>query len=279
MVSLRIAILLLQTAVKDSIDAWANPSCIGRDLVTQYCNYSLQFEACGWDILTREVTNVECLDVFLECVPLLLITDDHTFYDEPKHRDGTTLIFGKIGEVGLYFRSKGSFHRQKEGAFKPIIALNLNIGAIVQDKLLPGGILVIFEVVIVINCAQPFCGWSNVGGSKLLGRDSLRYLGDGQHIILNDVSLDSFQDSLGGKSIACHIIIAFIIGRENSTDLAGMDFWLDGLDYLLASLLTSNWSIPAIVLEKDYSVDRLIAQAREGSDLKSSCECLKSKRR
>ncbi len=148
-----------------------------------------------------------------------------------------------------------------------------------QDKPLPGGILVIFEVVIVINRAQPFCGLSNVGGSKLLGRDSLRYLGDGQHVILNDVSLDPFQDSLGGKSIARHIIIAFIIGRENSTDFAGMDFWLDGLDYLLVSLLTSNWSIPAIVLEKDYSVDGLIAQARGGSDLKSSCECLKSKRR
>ncbi len=107
----------------------------------------------------------------------------------------------------------------------------------------------------------------------------MRYLGDGQHIILNDVLLDLFQDSLGGKSIACHIVIAFIIGRENSTDLVGMDFWLDGLDYLLASLLTSNWSIPAIVLEKDYSVDGLIAQARGESDLKSSCECLKSKQR
>ena len=128
------------------------------------------------------------------------------FYDEPKHCDGTTLIVGKIGEVRLDFRLKGSFHRQqKKGAFKPIIALNLNIGAIVQDKLLPGGILVIFKVVIVIviNCAQPFCRWSNVGKSKLLGRDSLQYLGDGQHIILNDVSLDPFQDSLGGKSIAC----------------------------------------------------------------------------
>jgi hypothetical protein len=128
-------------------------NCIGRELVTQYYNYSLQFEACGWDILTREVTNVECLDVFLECVPRLLITDDHTFYDEPKHCDGTTLIVGKIGEVRLDFRSKGSFHRQKEGAFKPIIALNLNIGAMAQDKLLPGSILVIFKVVIVINRA------------------------------------------------------------------------------------------------------------------------------
>ena len=47
---------------------------IGRELVTQYCNYSLQFEACGWDILTKEVTIVECLDVFLECIPRLLIT-------------------------------------------------------------------------------------------------------------------------------------------------------------------------------------------------------------
>ncbi len=69
-------------------------NCIGRELVTQYCNYSLQFESCGWDILTREVTNVECLDIFLECIPRLLIMDDHTFYDEPKHRDGTTRTGG-----------------------------------------------------------------------------------------------------------------------------------------------------------------------------------------
>ena len=62
-------------------------------------------------------------------------------HDEPKHRDETTLIIGKIGEIRLNFILQANY-----------------CGAMAQDKLLPGCILIIFEVVIVvINRAQPFC--------------------------------------------------------------------------------------------------------------------------
>ncbi len=85
---------------------------------------------------------------------------------------------------------------------------------------------------------------------------------DGQKIILNYVPINPLDNSLGGKSISGHIIAALIITGENPTDLAGLNFRLDGTNNLLASLLPCKWSILTIILMKKTFCNGLITQTR-----------------
>jgi hypothetical protein len=78
--------------------------------------------------------------------------------------------------------------------------------------------------------------------------------------ILNDVPINPLDNSLGGESISGHVIAAFIINGENLTDLAGLNFRLDDMNKLLASLLPCKWSISTIILTKNNFCGGLITQ-------------------
>ncbi len=78
-------------------------------------------------------------------------------------------------------------------------------------------------------------------------RDPLRNYNDGQKIVLRDVPIDPLDNSLGGESISGHFIAALIVTGENPTNLAGLNFELDGTNNLLASLLPCKRSITTIV--------------------------------
>ncbi len=85
---------------------------------------------------------------------------------------------------------------------------------------------------------------------------------DVQKIVLNYVPINPLDISLGGESISGHIIAALIITGENPTDLAGLNFRLDGTNNLLASLMPCKWSILMIILMKKNFCDGLITQTR-----------------
>jgi hypothetical protein len=82
------------------------------------------------------------------------------------------------------------------------------------------------------------------------------------------------DNRLGEESISGHIIAALIITGENLIYLAGLNFWLDGMNNLLASLLPCKWSIPTIILSKNNFCNGLITQTRCLSDLEARCESL-----
>jgi hypothetical protein len=60
---------------------------------------------------------------------------------------------------------------------------------------------------------------------------------DGQKIILNNVPINPSDNSLGRESISGQVIAVLIITGENPTDLAGLNFRLDGTNNLLTSLV------------------------------------------
>ncbi len=72
----------------------------------------------------------------------------------------------------------------------------------------------------------------------------MRIHNDGQKNVLNDVPINPLGNSLGGESISGHVIAALIITVENPTDLAGLNFRLDGMNNFFASLLPCKWNIP-----------------------------------
>ncbi len=133
----------------------------------------------------------------------------------------------------------GNLHRLKESSFEPVIALDLNICLMTQDEFLRSQILMVFEAIKVIDGMEPFCRRSDTGRSERW-RDPVRNHNDGQKIILNNVPINPLDNSLGRVSISGHIIAVLIITGEKPTDLAGLNFRLDGTKNLLMSLLRAS---------------------------------------
>jgi hypothetical protein len=90
----------------------------------------------------------------------------------------------------------------------------------------------------------------------------MRNHNDGQQIILNYVPINLLDNSLEGESISGHVTAALIITGEIPTDLAGLNFRLNGTNNLLASLLPHKWSIPTIILTQNNFHNGLITQTR-----------------
>jgi hypothetical protein len=110
---------------------------IGRGLVSKNIEDGLQLVARSRDILTWEVTNIKCLNIFFKIIPHLLVLNHQMFDDEAEHGDGTTMICRKTLAIRFDFRMKSHFHREEESFFKPVVTLDFNSHAMAQDEFLP----------------------------------------------------------------------------------------------------------------------------------------------
>jgi hypothetical protein len=216
---------------------------IERGLVDKNIDDSLELEASSRNIFACSVTNMEGLDIVFQRIPCLLVMNYQMLDDEVGHRDGAKVIIRKTLQIWFHLSMKGNLHRLKKSSFEPVIALDLNICPLMQDEFLPSQILMVFKAIKVIDGMESL-GWRRDTGRSECWRDPMRIHNDGQKNVLNDVPINPLGNSLGGESISGHVIAALIITVENPTDLAGLNFRLDGMNNFFASLLPCKWNIP-----------------------------------
>ena len=76
----------------------------------------------------------------------------------------------------------------------------------------------------------------------------------GIHVVLNAVMFQIFENTLPRESIACNIMLCFVVAGENSADVPGRDFRLEGTNYFATSFLMQNGIVTLLMFSK-YDFD------------------------
>ncbi len=100
--------------------------------------------------------------------------------------------------------------------------------------------------------------------------NTLRNHQDGIHVVLNTITFLILENTLPRESIACNIMLCYVVAGQNPADITGRDLRLEGTNHFATSFLAQDGVVTSVLFSKDdFDFVYLICGARSASDSKS----------